>query len=681
MSRPRSVLANGLAAIALGSSLLAAAPALAAPTWLAPAKLSAAGQTAEKPQVSVDVAGDALTVWERLGVIEASSRPAGSGSWQAPVTLSNTKDQSSLPQVALDSHGDAVVVWLSFDGSEYSIETAIRSGLSGSWQAPVTLRTLGAMTVAEPRPDLAVDAQGDAVAIWQRLHGAEAIVEASSRPAASGSWTTPETLSEEGENLHPAEVAIDAKGNATAVWEEKETGEVAIDAAVRPASGKWEALVTLSAIGANANEPRLAVGAQGEAVAVWERFEGEELIEAASRASSGAAWGKAVALTKPEGGKGEPAGQQVAVDGQGDAVVVWSRTNASHDVVEATEGRTSSSVWQPPVSLSPAGGMVEEQPRVAVNGHGSAVVVWERSNGSNEVIEAASGLAASGSWRPPVSLSAAGEEAAEPEAALDEQGNAAAVWRRFDGKTSYIAEAAALDAAGPLLSSLAIPTAGTTGQALAFSVSPFDVWSALAATNWSFGDGTNQVGTSVGHAYGAPGTYTVTVTGADVLGNATNASAAVSIAASPAASAKVGSPVAPAITGARLVPPRFRVSKRATAISARPNVPQGTSFHFTLSEAARLQIAFKHSVAGLRSGRRCVAPSAKLRRRHAKRCTRTLIVGQLSRSQEQKGADTLAFSGRIGTRALAPGAYTATLTAITGGLTSVPVTLSLTVVR
>ncbi len=141
-----------------GVMLLAVAPAVAAPTWLAPAKLSAAGQSAQAPQVSVDAQGDALAVWQRFDeksgktVIEASSRPAGSASWQAPAIVSSVGDEASLPQVALDSHGDAVAVWLSLSGSEYSIEAAARSGLGGSWQAPVTVRKLGTMTVMEPRP-------------------------------------------------------------------------------------------------------------------------------------------------------------------------------------------------------------------------------------------------------------------------------------------------------------------------------------------------------------------------------------------------------------------------------------------------------------------------------------------------------------------------------------------------
>jgi hypothetical protein len=650
--------------------LLSVAGAEAASTWLAPNKLSGAGQNGEKPQVSVDAQGDALAAWERLGAFEASTRPAGGVSWQPAVTVSGNKEQASYPQVAIDSHGDGFAVWLGLEGGEYSIEASTRVGLGDSWQTPVTLRKLGAMIVMEPRPDLAVDAQGDAVAVWQRASGAKVIVESSSL-LGGGSWQTSETLSEEGEGLHPAEVGIDAAGAATAVWEEK-SASVLIDAAGKVLGGKWQPGTAISMPGANANEPRVAVNARGEAVALWERFGGEEeLIEAAFEPSVGASWAGSVALTKPEASKGEPAGQQVAIDGQGDAVATWSRTNANRDVVEAAVGRSATSTWQAPVALSGLGANVEEAPKVAANAQGEAIVVWERSDGTNEIVEAAAGQASSGVWKAAVPLSGKGQNAQEQQISLDGEGNAAAVWRRFDG-TDYITEAAGFDSDGPRLSGLAIPAGATVGQQLAFLVSPFDVWSVPATTNWSFGDGTSQSGTSVSHAYTAPGKYTVTVSSTDAVGNQTLASGQVSVSA-------VAAALAPKITHLSLSHSRFRVSKHATALSAKARPPLGTSFRFSLSEPSAVRIVFTRSVGGLRRGKRCLAPSATLRRHHAKRCKRTLQKGVLTRAKQSAGTDSIVFSGRLGSKPLAKGTYKATLMATAAGLKSVPVSVSLTI--
>jgi hypothetical protein len=681
--------ASGLAVLALGAAavLFTAAPVLAAPTWLAPAKLSAPGQSAEQPQVSSDASGDAVAVWERNHVIEVAGRPAGSGAWQPAVAISNKAEAAEAPEVALDAQGDVVAAWLSSNGTNESIQISTRTGLSGAWQAPVTLKQLGALTPAGP--DLAVDQAGGAVVAWRDGE----LIEASSRPA-GGTFQTPETLSKQAEQMAGPEVGIDAAGDATADWEENPAGGIVIDASRRLAGGKWQSPVAISQPN-GVNEPRLAVDARGDAVAVWEHFfeesgagKMEEHIEAATMPAGSPTWGSPVSLTKTEAGIGEPGNQQVAVDGQGDAIAIWGRMHGVHETIESSQDRASSASWSAPIVVSGPGATTEEAPQVGVDERGDALIVWERSNGVNPIVEATSGSAVTVAWQTPVSVSAPGKEAKEPQVALDAQGNAAAVFSRFDG-AFFIAEAAGFDAAGPLLNALTIPTAGAVGQPLAFSVSPLDVFSALGATSWSFGDGTSQAGPSVSHVYGASGTYTVAVTSADVLGNVSSASAALSITpVSAGTKAPIvvsrpssGSLVAPKITGARLSSSRFRVSRRATAISAKAKPPQGTTFHFTLTEAAKLQIAFTRSAAGLRGGRRCLTPSARLRRAHAKRCTRTVTVGTLTRAREQAGADSLAFSGRIGSRPLAPGAYRAILAASAGGFRSASTTLSLTVVR
>jgi Bacterial Ig domain len=136
----------------------------------------------------------------------------------------------------------------------------------------------------------------------------------------------------------------------------------------------------------------------------------------------------------------------------------------------------------------------------------------------------------------------------------------------------------------------------------------------------------------------------------------------------------------PTISHARLTNKRFRVASQATAISAG-RIPLGTSFHFALSAAARLKITITRSATGLRSGHRCLTPSPKLRRAHARRCTRKLTSGTLVRATEPTGSDSLRFSGRLGRHALKPGSYRALLVASNLDGASQPVALTFTVVR
>jgi hypothetical protein len=135
----------------------------------------------------------------------------------------------------------------------------------------------------------------------------------------------------------------------------------------------------------------------------------------------------------------------------------------------------------------------------------------------------------------------------------------------------------------------------------------------------------------------------------------------------------------PVITAASMTNRRFRVAKTSTAISAG-TTPLGTIFRFTLSAAATVKIKITRSAGGLRHGTSCLAPSAKLKGEHAKRCTLTLVLGTLTRSSEAQGADSVPFSGRIGRRALSPGSYNAVLSASDVAGDSKPVTLAFTIV-
>ncbi len=712
----------GLASAVVGLACFAV-PASASPSWLAPVKLSAAPYEALTPQIAGDAQGDDLAVWSRYeakaghSVIEAAARPAG-GVWQSPVVISNPTEDSSLPQVALDSSGDALAVWLAYDGSEYSIQTAASAGISGPWGQPETLEAIGTMPV--PRPDLAVNSHGDAVAAWEANTGAQVILEASIRTAVA--WEAPETISKKAVDLHPPEVGIDAAGDTTAAWEQEVEGSIRAAVSTRRAGGKWHNALALSRTGGNANEVRLAENASGEAAVIWERFEGEELIEASGRASATGSWSEPVKLSRTEAGKGEPGEQQLALDDHGDAVAVWSRLQGTEDVVEAALGAVATASWSAPATISGKGRNIEEAPEVGVDESGDAVVVWPQWNGEAEVIEGVSGNAPNATWGAPVQLSASGEEAGQAGVALDSQGDAAAVWLRVNETSKVmLAEAAGYDAAGPELNALTVPADGTVGQTLSFSVSPFDVWSELGTTTWSFGDGGQASGTSVSHSYAAAGTYTVAVTSLDALGNPSSEQATISITAplitcaEPGGALGTGDPCPPPlrtppppghgpilcaasgrapavesacvtpgqppprITSARLTHERFRVSKRATAVLAKTRPPTGTTFHVALSEAAAVKIAFQHQVGGLRSAGRCVAPSAKLRRKHARHCSRTVTVGALDRAHEAKGPDSIPFSGRLGTKPLRPGAYRAIVTARAGGRTSTPVRLAFTV--
>ena len=122
--------------------------------------------------------------------------------------------------------------------------------------------------------------------------------------------------------------------------------------------------------------------------------------------------------------------------------------------------------------------------------------------------------------------------------------------------------------------------------------------------------------------------------------------------------------------------PVFHVGPRPTALIARA-VPTGTAFRYVLSTKARVQIAISRVRTGHRVGRRCKLGKTP---RGALPCLLSTRAGLLRR-RGHKGANTTAFSGRLGRRALALGHYQAAIVAIDArGRRSVPRLLDFDVV-
>src|ERR1700757_3885461 len=144
---------------ALALAILVALPqsATAAPAWLAPKSLSAAGNGGD-PARALDAAGDAFAVWARSGTAQASERPAA-GSWSAARNLSGTCVDASGVQLAANAAGRAVAVWECPKGGNTIVQSATRTAPRG-WSSPHDLSAPGHDAHA---PQVALERAGDAV--------------------------------------------------------------------------------------------------------------------------------------------------------------------------------------------------------------------------------------------------------------------------------------------------------------------------------------------------------------------------------------------------------------------------------------------------------------------------------------------------------------------------------------
>jgi uncharacterized repeat protein (TIGR01451 family) len=145
---------------------------------------------------------------------------------------------------------------------------------------------------------------------------------------------------------------------------------------------------------------------------------------------------------------------------------------------------------------------------------------------------------------------------------------------------------------------------------------------------------------------------TATATGTDD-GNAANNTAT--------ARSTVNAGTAPVLTKVRMTPTRFAVDGGGapkTVVGTRAK--KGTTFRYTLSEAARVRFVIHRQRPGRKRGKVCQKPTKSNRR--GKRCTRYVKRGAFAQ-QSTAGANTRKWSGKLGKKPLQRGRYRATLTA------------------
>ncbi|WP_281078376.1 Ig-like domain-containing protein [Variovorax paradoxus] len=303
------------------------------------------------------------------------------GGWEAPHELEPATATADQAVAAQDGQGNTVVAWMSRPtGGFYEIRTAVQSA-GGSWSSGSTLSTPGTYNALFPQ--LRFDNQGNGLALWMQVDDTGAEVWSSRFSKGSG-WQTPTRLDRTVGSSYAPSLAIDADGNAFAVWGKRETqyGNSDIWGARFTPAGGWQAAVRL---GSSAN------------IGTYDQAE-------------------------------QP---QVAVDGTGNAYVLWVQT-ASNTPVWVARYQAGSG-WQPAVSLGAARLGEPYAPRLAVSSSGQAMALWNSYDGSAYRFDLWCSVLATpgGSWTSPALLENDDTGDASSQAVVaDSAGNFHAIWRQ-----------------------------------------------------------------------------------------------------------------------------------------------------------------------------------------------------------------------------------------------------------
>lgn len=543
------------------------ATASAAPGWVAPLNfpvpstdLSIGGLQGQDQVLYQNggIATEAFLQVESISPVQTTLHVgtlAPGGSYSDQLTIASSEDSIPLSvQIAVAPNGAAVATWAEVAGS--NVETsplrylaAYRPAGASTWEAPFTLATdseRGKEISEVLTPAIGTDGTA-AVGVQHIASGEKGAEEgeplyridvAVHHPGAS--WQTPTRLSAAGVSGERLALAVDANGNVTAAYTSRfseggtpKTEDDRFTAIVRRlpvSSDVWgpEENISGSDITHSVGALHLGENEAGDAVLAYEYGEVSKQVDVwgVTRQGPNGSW---TAPTQLVTGGSNPEAAGVAPNGT--AYILYFFQGASSG--ESCEG----------VLRGPAGGSFTAARCVSPTNEDTfsgsmaflgndAYFAWRGevpgAKPPEETIQGARWADATTLPDVATNLDTPNLTYGFPTLVNDYQGSVVAFYTNPGG----LLRAAAYDAGPPILVSARVPVIATAGQPVSFSASFFDLWAGLGAGQpvWSFGDGSAaSSGASVVHTFATPGLYTLTLSAADAIGNATSTSYTISV--------------------------------------------------------------------------------------------------------------------------------------------------------
>jgi hypothetical protein len=278
----------------------------------------------------------------------------------------------------MDSSGNATAIWT---GSGYTVRVASTVS-GGTWGQPATI---GSGETAR----LAVDARGDLTAVWDDFFAAGGpMLQAAFRPIGE-SWGQPATLAHVPYFALGLQVVTDPSGDTMAAWENETYCACASTAktAFRPAGGLWQPPITAASLRGTF---QIALTSRARAKAVWS--DNDKVMTSSSL--HGGPWQAPVTIANSHAAV---TGLQFVGNPRGDASAAWLRPQPSRGFYAAQVQGTikpAQGKWQRSVPFRRGLSLWGEtnSPAVNIDPRGNAVVAWIHpvGKGWKWVVEAAS---------------------------------------------------------------------------------------------------------------------------------------------------------------------------------------------------------------------------------------------------------------------------------------------------
>jgi hypothetical protein len=218
------------------------------------------------PQVAVDPIGNAIAMWMQ-GFNILANRFMPTTGWGTATRTNYNNNFAQSPQVAVDAAGNAIAVWVEGEGEGSNIWANRFEAVGTRWGATTVKLT----EKPADSPQVAVDSQGFAIAVWKQSDGTQSSIWANRFEVGAGWGTTTEIETDHTGPVQPPQIAVNSIGSAIAVW----VRDSSIWANRFVQGRGWETAVAIQTDNSgSAAAPQAAINSFGNAIAIWQQSDG-----------------------------------------------------------------------------------------------------------------------------------------------------------------------------------------------------------------------------------------------------------------------------------------------------------------------------------------------------------------------------------------------------------------------
>ena len=362
----------------------------------------------------------------------------GEYSWGLPERL-DEEGGVAEPALAVGPSGAAVAVWVQWEGGVWANEYMPDDG----WGTARRIEGTAGMYTLEP--DVAIDRDGRAMAVWKMGGAAPRVMASRFTPESGWDTATPIESTAAPDDVHEPSVAVDGDGNAVAVWRRSGASPAVAAAHYDEATGWGDPTrIDTDQPGVPREARGVALDPNGNAIAIWIREEQEESAVLANRYTPNEGWAAPQAIGDPTPTRIH--GAELAVDGAGNAIAVWDQNRelaGDQGSVIMANRYTPTGGWEGALRLDDQAHFAVE-PRVAMNDAGTAFTVWVRAGRDDDELSGvwSRRFAPSSGWEsdpvPVLQASARVVVEGQPQVAVDPRGAALAVWHGYGQYEGHI---------------------------------------------------------------------------------------------------------------------------------------------------------------------------------------------------------------------------------------------------